>query len=339
MLKTGQLYGTLVVVGPLRWFPSVSAAPRAFRIKVVTFRWIQEEPHSPGLFIKSRSRVLVPDVGAPSRRTAKPDDVIEPDALLPTTEWSSISHRAGTGSEEGTVTVEANLILLAGGFAAYIDAQEITRVYVLDPEAEDEDRIRQEDTVDVDVGDYVLLRTEGAGDDIAEMADRLLGDDAERLRTSQQEWKARLRETIRRDGAHAVVRRLRVLGGRLASESNVRRWMWRGSLRTQNQEDFFAIMRLVGLGQEASRIWDEMGILVRAHRRAGQRIRRLLLLQARRTDLSPLLSEGRMDFEVPELEGGTLTAFRVEEKSPETYDVSELRLNRPFPVEKDLWLG
>src|SRR5262249_8816072 len=151
-------------------------------------------------------------------------------------------------------------------------------------------------------------------------------------------WKAALRKEVNQSTSAQVARRLRVLGASKASVENLRNWMSPRSLRTADLQDFAAIMKLVGLGRETDHIWHSMELLESAHRRAGLRIRQMLIEVVANAELEPLEVEGILDFELEVGDGGSLTAYRVEAISPTLVEVNEHRLGRPVDAE-DLWLG
>jgi hypothetical protein len=85
--------------------------------------------------------------------------------------------------------------------------------------------------------------------------------------------------------------------------------------------------------------WAQMGRIRSAHRQAGNQIRRQLLREVQAVDLEQLEESGRMDFQLPGVDGGTLTAFRVEEKLPHRLRVAPSRIDRPFRMVSSPWRG
>jgi hypothetical protein len=96
----------------------------------------------------------------------------------------------------------------------------------------------------------------------------------------------------------------------------------------------------LGLGGEADEYWRLSEAIDSAHRMAGFHIRDLLLERVQRSDLTELEATGRMDFELDEADGGTLTALRVLDISAETYSVPPNRIGHPFrTLDDELWPG
>ena len=165
-----------------------------------------------------------------------------------------------------------------------------------------------------------------------------LGDRAVGLRSSQRAWKETLRTEVRRSSPGEVVKRLKELGSTRANYLNLRNWQSARFLRTHDRADFNAIMRLVGMGNAAESVWEEMGILTIAHRRAGYRITKLLREAVSEADLSWLVDEGIMEFQLEGQEVGSLTVCRIDAVSQSTIEVNEHSLGRLVPAE-DLWLA
>jgi hypothetical protein len=90
-------------------------------------------------------------------------------------------------------------------------------------------------------------------------------------------------------------------------------------------------MRVIGLEANAGKVWSAMGTLERAHRKAGHEIREQLEEQVEKADLTLLAERGRADFTLPQ-GGGALTAFRVEEVSPDVVAVPYQHLGDPFEL-------
>ena len=186
---------------------------------------------------------------------------------------------------------------------------------------------------------FLLVRTGGGGEYIALLADRILGEHSARAREVQIDWKDRLRRKVRKDGLHQVVRDLKNYGSRRAIHVNVRNWMSYKSIKTEDQRDFLAVMRLIGLADRFDDYWKTMTLIDSAHRRAGQLIRRQLLAEVRKADLQGLEKLGRMDFELTGMEGGNLSAIRIQNVHPQTFEIDVARLGHPIEMDGNLWLG
>jgi hypothetical protein len=343
-LAQTTVYDRAIIVGAVAWYPShVLAAPRAHRLHVVQYGWIRDDVPEASLFAGSEGRAptLPPLERPPGSPIGESDAHADPDELLPLTDWAAIGATSPTTDDSSAVrteTVQAYLLLLASDEAVYLEAEEGSRAYVVALGAEKE--LRQIPTRSIAPGTYLITREGGEGDYIAAIADSLLGVRASDLRAAQRRWKGMLQELVQRVGLHALVRRLKEAGAPRATEMNARRWASEASIRTQDYQDFQAIMSVIGLETEAEDLWKQMALIDQAHLRAGQRVRALLEHEILEGDTRELERSGWMDYDVAEIEGeGSLRVARVEARAPDTTAVPARSTRRPFRVERDLWQG
>jgi hypothetical protein len=304
----------VVVLGSARWFPEhVFAAPRAPDLRVVSYRWIRCRWEHTGAFIAGVR-------GAPNWQAGDEGEEGEEDEVY-ATDWGHLATRL-RGDEahlsDGLDSVTARLFTLHGGYAVVLEADGNSTALIIDVDADESSQVQRVRTTNVHPGIFLLLRTEGSGDYVSMVADRLLGPRAEQCRRAQHHWKALLRARVHRSSVSEVARELRAWGSAIADESNVRRWCSDYGIATDAATDFGAIAQLVGLGGVADDYWRMMREIQNAHIRAGGRIRRQLLAEVRKADLRVLEHEGHMDFALPDADGGKLTAFRIEERAPGT---------------------
>lgn len=325
-LRVPKIYQRLIVCGPTRWFPDyVFSAPRASELHVVSYRWqhAQWAPNSPFLAHASD----VPAATAPgSVPAARDGDVANEN--WPDLDWEAIARRAlegpnGEPARQGQELLETRLFSLSGGFAVFLDVTNRSRSLVIDPAADGVQQVRRVFSDDIEPGTYLLLRTEGGGDYIVPLADQILAERAGPHRTMQRHWKERLRQVVAVSSETEASGRLMDVGLRLidlgsqrADEANLRHWLSARSIGTGDKRDFQAIMGLIGLGSEADRYWSVTRQIRAAHHQAGSRIRRRLIEQVRAVDFGSTERQGRIDFVLPDAEGGKLSAFLVEARAP-----------------------
>ena len=176
-----------------------------------------------------------------------------------------------------------------------------------------------------------MLRTGGGGDYIVPIADRILGEKAVKYREIQGQWKALLKKEVDMRGLLAVCIDLLDYGGsKHVNETNLRYWISSRNIRPQDDKDFSAIMKLVGLQDKAMFYQEVANKIEIAHRKAGFRIRKLLIRQVATTNLHEIHKKGYMAFELPESDGGSFTAFRIEYISPNISTVPVSRIGRPI---------
>jgi hypothetical protein len=323
-------FSRLILIGPTRWFPEhLFSAPQVPTIEVISYRWNRSR-WRPHLTFVSRDSALPPSGG----EDAAEDGDGDVEELWPEVDWQALAQRYTSGFDEPSgheshEPVEAQLVSLQGAHGVFLEAH--ASALVIDFDEDEESRVKRVEAREIEPGMCLLLRTIGGGDYVVPVADRLLGARAATLRQAQELWKQSLRNRVRDSSLLQVSVRLIELGSQRANEGNVRNWMSQRSIRPQDQRDFSAIMKLIGREHDIDSYWNMMGDIQAAHQRSGQAIRRRLLERVRATDVSALVKTGRMDFSLPEAEGGRLTAFRVEGKSPHLDLVPASRCGQQFP--------
>ena len=228
---------------------------------------------------------------------------------------------------------------LEGEIVVPLDAAEGANATVLMLNEDEADPVQRVPVNDIQPGMFLLVRTGGGGEYVVLVADRILGEHSDRAREVQRDWKDRLRRRVRQDGLPLVVRVLKDHGSRRANHANVRNWMSFRRIKTADPKDFQGIMRLIGLVDRFDDYWTTMTLIDRAHRSAGHLIRRQLLAAVRNADLRDLEKLGRMDFDLPGVEGVHLSAVRIQSVHPQTFEVDVAGLGHPFEMDGNPWLG
>jgi hypothetical protein len=343
-LRGPRTYLRLVLAGPTTWFPDhVFGSPRAPELHVVSYAWLLRSWRPQSLFVGGSW------VQVPRGRSEPPEwEPAEPVESWPELDWGEIERLAiessGDGLEHPHDAVEARLFLLGEGNAVFLDVSQGSTSLVIDPDAEDDDRVKRVLTDEIAPGTFLLRRTEGGGEYIIPLADKILGKRAGSHRAMQADWKHRLREQVANSPQSDsnsrlldVCMRLLDLGAHLADETNLRYWMSPRSICTRDPRDFRAIMELVGLSADAEKRWGVMRQILAAHLQAGRRIRRRLIERVRELDPSELAGRRRLDFALSEEEGGRLTALLVERRSPGRFMVPVAREGRILSSEELQW--
>jgi hypothetical protein len=74
------------------------------------------------------------------------------------------------------------------------------------------------------------------------------------------------------------------------------------------------------------------------HRKAGFKVRRLLIAEVKRADLKPLFSSGKMTFMLKDLsDEASMTAYRIERVLPDPVAARLHEVNDVFRHEEELW--
>ena len=335
-LRAADRADTLVVIGAPAWFPThVFAAPRAPAIHAVRHRWITADWRrlSKPAFEVSALDQAVSAHRPPTLRRAPspafagvPTSIVAEADLLPAWDvggWDQ--DRASFPDWSSDDEVDALALRLEGDEFVLMEDADGHRALIADL---DEDApVRRVPVRDLTPGVFVLLRTEGGGDYVVEVADRVLGAHAATAREAQRLWKTKLRDAVRARGAEAIVAELRRTGSQVANESNLRNWLSPRNIRTRRRIDFDAILAATDLVERREELWREMTLIAKAHTRAGQVIRRQLLAEVERADPQEMIRRGRLDVELDE-GGGALTAVRVEEVLPGRRKVLRSQLDR-----------
>jgi hypothetical protein len=345
-LREAYLCDVLVAIGPCGWFPEhVFSAPRAAHIHVVSYRWIRDQWKPGPVFLngdgseadKSRKHYIgaLPQIKGDSTPTGQALTDLDPLDLLPPfgKAGSRIQgwHPNAGASEE---TLPARLCHLSGGRAVFVSADEGASSLAIDTSETGDSIVRRVPADELEPELFLLLRTSGGGDFIAPLADRILGDRATERRTQQARWKAELVATAQKQfgtlSRHELAARIAGdLHARNLSEArpaNVHYWMSTKCIHPRKEEDFAAILIFAGLADKAKEFWEGMVEIDRAHKSAGQAIRRMLLQKIATSSLEPLERDGEMVFDLGEQDGGTLTAFQITGISDEEFEISSDRI-------------
>ena len=266
-------------------------------------------------------------------------DWLPDEELIPRFDLSVIADKfvnRDSEREESRYDVIARLFELEGNRAAFLESADGSRALVIDLDENSTGIVSRLSTKAITPGMFVLLR--GDPDEDAEyiipIADRILGRHSTSLREFQRRWKSALRSLTVSIGVSKIISYLRDEGSTIANETNLRNWLSPRNIRTDAQNDFFAIMRVIGMKDVEEKCWKYAMQIDSAHRRAGRRIRSELLRQVREANLSELEKFGEMRFELEGLGGKPLMALRVIRVSDFTNNVAHHHLNRVFDLEE-----
>ena len=353
-LKGYTCYSELMVIGPARWYDDyVFRSPRANWIHVIKYKWMNDSKSSSRVFSGSAKYLgvgltdrILAESATTQKGVASSENSLDAEDFLPSIDWGTVLRMVSArnvgdsdyvGEEEEYVS--ARLFQLEGGIVVPLDAAESARATVLVLTHEEDDPVQRIPVHSIEAGMFLLVRTGGGGEYIVSVADGVLGAHATSAREVQRDWKDRLRETVRQNGLHQVIQQLKKHGSKRANDVNVRNWMSYRTIKTEDPKDFRAVMRQIGLAVEFEDYWKTMELIDRAHRRAGHLIRQRLLATVRDSDLQDLEKLGKMDFELPGVERGQLTAIRIQNVHPQVFEIEVARLGHPVEMERNVWQG
>ena len=346
-LRASARFETLIVAGPTKWYPEfIFTAPRANRLHVVHYAGIRDRWSSAPVFMGSRVDVNRGSGNGKHRgriptetKTHGSEDasLFDPEDVLPEIDWQGIAQRfSATSTPMAEETVIANLFLLDHGNAVLLDADDNARTSVVDLDEMEDGQVNRLPVSSIEPGMFVVLRVGRGGDYVVDVANRLMGTKATKARDAQRRWKNLLRDWANADGIPEIVRQLRLHGATHAGEQNIRNWMSHRKIKPKDFADFLAIARSIGLQNEADELWKLMLGIDQAHKAAGQQIRRMLLKRIQQCDVWELQRLGRMDFSLPEVDGG-ICAIRVTDVYPDMIEVPATQIGQLLEEEDAAW--
>ncbi len=204
-------------------------------------------------------------------------------------------------------------------------------------------RLPRKPVRDLREGDLLVLRVRGSGDYLIEVADDLMRADGRRdLRTSAVDWKPPLRGVLARRGSKWFLNQLQNRGLRLAAHDYLWKWTTEEVIGPQSESHFYetiAILEDCGwcfsepdVLQAAGRRWKEMRQLRNYHRKAGQRIRGILLTRLRAIiDTRPTIGS-EYQLEVPGISAGAMALVRIAAVDSRVRTVPFNHIGVPFPI-------
>ena len=347
-LRGSHCYQQLIVIGPHHWYPDyIFRAPRAKEIHFIRYSWISEIWRVQPFFIQPTSFSLNNDQNhqlntnrAKNNSNIDTNERIIEQERFPEINWHRLSNKLikNVRDDNPQEIEQAKLYLLANDYAVFLEDNDSGHALILDLETGQEEETTEEGQSikrllisKIQSGMFILLRTNGGGDAIISIADTLLGNEATRVRTMQEEWKKRLRKAVKDHGLFSVcITLLDYEGSALVNEMNLSNWMSNKSIKPRNDKDFSAILRFVGLYEDEAMYKEAANKIDNAHRRAGFNIRRQLMKQVVLTDPHDIQKKGYWEFDLSGPNGGSLTAFRIEQISPDVSTISASRIGRPI---------
>lgn len=338
-LRNVAVHEVLFLLGPARWYPQhVLTTPKAPTIEVLSYGWVRDDvdlaPSFDGPGVKATKPVPSTRLARKASRVTSRRPEIDLDDLLPgftRGEFTRAAEHEGASSR----LEAARVFVLEGGWGVFLSDERDSRAFVLDQDERGNVEVHQKRVTDIQVDEYLVVRTQGGGDYVRAVADSLLDAEARPLRALQARWKDALNDHVDRYGYTDISRGLQGLGLNKASPSNVARWASQRSIGPGEPGDLEIIFNYVELhGQSVAEHWDALEALRAAHRDAGLHIREQLIEAAEACDLGELERAGSLTFEIEGVEAGALLAARVDQVGAESYEVPAYRIGDPFELEE-----
>jgi hypothetical protein len=163
-------------------------------------------------------------------------------------------------------------------------------------------------------GEFILFQGERTRANMLEKETAKGIENAFELYADRKDWKFRLKQEINRLGLDKVINKLKEYGGRKTIKvHNIKYWLYPKSLRTDDRETFFSIMKLCGLYNKAEEIWLNMEKLEKAHLKAGKVIRKKIEEEVTK-DTNLLYEKGFQEYFLDEKGSGSIEVYKIIEK-------------------------
>lgn len=362
-LRGVKCYNNVIVIGMINWFREseyIFTASRCKQMDVVQYSLSKDKRKFDTAFIESTDVVVLPKVeisnfnvddnytqtliqnnqafgieSGASDYEVSSDNISSEELLLPSIDINEIVKNHCLTSCNNDENIEARLFMLENASAVFLDVK--SKQIVIDLEEKGNLQVKKLCVDDIKCGMCIILRTNGGGDYIVCVANKILGKQFNQVRELQQHWKKLLMQKVKESSYESVGLKLASKGCMLAtSKQNLRNWMSPRTIKPENDEDFNTILSFVGLESRLKEFNDAADIIRTAHRKAGKYIRSLLLQRIPSYDLHELEQQGKMDFELAEEDGGSMTAFRVVDISTETALITSSKIANPFTVNGEI---
>jgi hypothetical protein len=363
-LRGLESYDRLIMIGSPYWFPEyILTAPRASTIEIVHYCWIGRKWKQKPVFLGSLTSPLLKltSEGNNNSENVKLNlekenslNVIEPEKIfLPTINWDALTKKNPVlklnTNDVDSENVPAKLLLLERNTSAIFLGRE-SKAFVIDLYGEVDElqkdsnsKVKKLKVTELKPDLLILLKTGGGGDYIIPVADRILkqsGEDVEKFRDLQKEWKNLLKIAVRRNSLQTVSQDLVKLGSHLAKhEINIRNWMSSVSIGPREDKDFEAILQYLDLGKRINEFKNAVDLIRHAHQQAGHHIRKLLLQKVSQADLTKLEQMGVMEFELEQADGVSMTAWRVVDIDSKLHEVPASEIGQVFEIKEYFQYG
>ncbi len=329
-LRQLEHFDRLFVTGPATWHAAhVIGAPRAPRIDVVRFEWLQDPIKIESGFaypLRALTRSL--SVTPVPRTVAITDEQpkLSRTETVNEVNWKILAALHAPSQHGSDELVTAHLVQLEGNQGVFLERD--GQVFVLDPLATELERVQRIGLTELKHGDYLILRIAGGGDQVSELASRHLGIREAHIRECQRTWKGKFKDFEFRNDMDRTIRLLKQAGAtKAATAGNIRNWLEPHTIKPRNIADLRAILIVCGLAAQQNQYLEAAHKLASAHISAGQDIRKQLMNRLRSMDLKTLERVGWLELEL-NVGGGAIAVQRVTGISHDTARVAGTHLGQ-----------
>lgn len=343
-LLENRCYNNLLFMGPLNWYPDyVIKSPRSSNILVIKHNWLKQSIDNESILIHSiLGERNIKHIDIYNKTENEDNDLIQtknadeivftPEEIVPVIDWEVIHKEISQTTEHAEdILVIAKIFLVIDEMVIYEKVDSTVLVIELNNEPE----VKRKNVEEIEPGDFILVRSERGGKYLSTIANKILGENEEKIHTMRNKWKRKLRAKIEERGISQVVKALKYYGSNTANEANVRNWASQQTIKTRNYNDFVAIMKFISLEDKIEQYWIAMEMLEKSRRKAGFHIRgKLLEYIKEEANLNDLKKYGHKVFDLPNKEAGSISALQVIEIMQGVVEVSSSKLSNPYPINK-----
>ena len=324
-LKGLITYKKIIMIGTPNLFPEyILTSPRTSQLKIVSYNWLNIDWQNEPIFENSDNFTEV-FIQKPYTKgqidNSITNNLIEANEILPQNpNWREIADNFNsTYSDSNEDVIEAKLFVLmeqSMGILLNIEKKVFTVTYHVSENPE----LLKIPVSNIEPNMFILLRSNGDEDYITPLANQILGDKAEEYAQLQQEWKSKLRSLVKCYGIEAISKGLVAKGLEEAkNHQNIKNWMSADHIKPRG---LMTILDYLDLDHRSYKFKEAATLIRQAHQKAGFYVRKLLLNQLQKSDLSNLVKLGSMEIELKEIRGVSLIAYRVTEVLPEIKQIT-----------------
>ncbi|WP_447006669.1 hypothetical protein ACRAKI_09410 [Saccharothrix isguenensis] len=331
----GPVWDLAVVVGLSSWFADeLFTAPRCVKLALVHHGWLRDRNEVSGLLAAAggtRMQLLLPPgqgVTDPTSESIRsPADIVD---------WSGVEPIEGKPQDgDPSDDVPARLVVLAGGYGFYLDADADT-IRGIDPAGSAGRWVRQIPATDLDAGSVVMLRKGiSERETLLPRIGAILGDREAAVRKQQDLWKSALRRHLAVGGLRDL---RRALGMPQLSLGYAKYWAGKNCI-SPRQAVFEKLLAHLGMA-DAQACCSAAKLLYSAHHKAGQQLVKELgdsvddaVVRRLETEDSVTLAVGTGTSSLQ------ITLFKVVAVSPETTTVPAAALRTALKLRGAEWLA
>ncbi|WP_143086860.1 hypothetical protein [Lentzea flaviverrucosa] len=330
----GPVWSRAVVVGISSWYADeLFTAPRCVELRLVHHAWLRDRARAYGLFSSAEATGMQFTLPAQSATDIASDSIRPPEE---TVDWSVVEPVGGKPRDnDPSDDVPARLVVLAGGYGFYLDADAGT-IRGIDPGGAAGHWVRQLPASDLGAGSIVMLRKGfSERDTLLPRIRAILGNEEEGVRRLQELWKSALRRRLA-EGALPTLQR--ALDMPRLTHAYASYWAGRNCI-SPRQPVFGTLLAYLGIDSIQSCI-SAARKLYSAHHKAGQQLVKELGASVDDTVVRRLETENSVTLSVGSgVSSLQITLFKVVAVSPDVTTVPAAVLRTALKLRGAEWLA